>query len=810
MSNLISRKPCHWKAVRFAMLSCALACSAITAQDLVEVEVQRKGQNVEEAKKLLMEGDVAYGASRYEEAVNQFSQAYGLLPDAPITRDLRKATAERFATAAVERAKELRRGGDVAAALALCERVLADGVAPQHAGAMAMRDQLQDPVNTNPAMTAGHAKDIDQVRRALYEAQSFYDLGQFDQAELKYYEVLRKDSYNTAARRGLQTVLAAKKVALVAGQDHARSEFLKQVDASWEKPVPQITDPQLVEPISSDSVKRQFVSEKMAGMVVQNVDLDQVTLLEAVDFLRSQARLLDVGTADMTDKGINIVVNLGNDPNGTGAKIAARRMNLKVQNVPFLTLLQMVCEQAGAKYTVGDYAVTLRPQSSDVTEIVTRSYRVPPDFLTGENAVAQEAPEDIFAADAGKNEALLPKRMSAMDKLKSYGIPFPEGTYSSYNPATGILMVKHTTDAQEMVQNLVDMAAQIEPVAVNISIKIVKIQNVELEELTKDWIFNELGIGGGLFAGGGTVGNGSALNDMTNGAVQPAPVTSGLRSGSGAITPSSIDELIRTGTSGFAPSQQRAPGFLSLLQNDLDGAQVALMLRGFDQKKGVDVMVKPSTVARSGQTSKIEIIREFIYPTEYEPPQIPQSIGGGGFFDPFTGQLVGGGGGQAPVVPANPTSFESRNLGVTMEVNPVVSADKKYVELSLKQEVVGFDGFINYGSPIYAPGAGTTLLGGGSSEVNRVELTSNRILMPIFSKIGAETSVSIADGATILLGGMLEERVQTVNDQVPILGGLPFIGSSFQSRALQSVRTSVLVFVSVDLQDPAANLYRDR
>jgi general secretion pathway protein D len=815
MSNLISQKPCHWKAVRFAVISCALACTAITAQDLVETEVFRKGQNVKEAKKCLMEGDVAYGAARYEEAVNQFSQAYGLLPDAPITRDLRKATADRYATAAVEQAKELRRKGNVAGALSLCERVLAAEVAPTHAGALAMRDQLHDPVRTNAALTEGHAKAVDEVRRALYEAQGFYDLGQFDEATAKYNEVLRIDAYNSAARRGMEKVVAATQSAHAAAKDHTRSYFLQELDAAWEKPVPKIIDPQLAEPIQSGSNTLPFVSEKMATMVVPNVDLDQVTLIEAVDFLRSQARALDTTTTDSSEKGINIVVNMGLDSEGAGAKISARRLDLKVQNVPFTNLLQMICDQIGAKYTVGDYLVTFRPLSSDTADIVTRSYRVPPDFLTGENAVAQETTEDIFDQDAGAKETLLPKRMSAMDKLKKFGIPFPDGTFANYNPAAGSLTVRHTTDAQDMVQNLVDMAAQVEPVAVNISIKVVKIQNVELNELGMDWVFNELGVGNGLVVGGGTVGNGSAINDITNGSSGPAPVTSGLRSGGGAINSASIDELIRGGTSGFAPSPQRAPGFMSVLANDLNGSQLAMIMRGFNQKKGVDTLTKPSTVVRSGQTGRIEILREFMFATEYEPPQLPQNVGGSTLIDGVSGQvanLVP----PTPVTPAHPTAFDMKNIGVTMEVNPVVSADKKYVDLSLKYDAVNFDGFVNYGSPINGGGAtGTNFFDvpvGAIFTTDSVfgELTPNRILMPIFSKIAVETSVSIVDGATIMLGGMIEERVQAVEDKVPVLGNLPFIGNAFQSKAMQSVRTSVLVFVTVDLQDPAANLYRNR
>ena len=52
-------------------------------------------------------------------------------------------------------------------------------------------------------------------------------------------------------------------------------------------------------------------------------------------------------------------------------------------------------------------------------------------------------------------------------------------------------------------------------------------------------------------------------------------------------------------------------------------------MRGLNQSKAADVLVRPSTISRSGESSKIEVVREFIYPTEYEPPELPQQIGVG-------------------------------------------------------------------------------------------------------------------------------------------------------------------------------------
>lgn len=118
--------------------------------------------------------------------------------------------------------------------------------------------------------------------------------------------------------------------------------------------------------------------------------------------------------------------------------------------------------------------------------------------------------------------------------------------------------------------------------------------------------------------------------------------------------------------------------------------------------------------------------------------------------------------------------------------------------------MTNFDGFVNYGTPINS--TSTDFLG----NVSLVEVTANRILQPVFSVIRANTSVTIADGATVMIGGMVEERVQNVNDKVPFLGSTPLFGSLFQSKALKPIKTNVLILVNVELQDPSGKPYRNR
>jgi general secretion pathway protein D len=240
-----------------------------------------------------------------------------------------------------------------------------------------------------------------------------------------------------------------------------------------------------------------------------------------------------------------------------------------------------------------------------------------------------------------------------------------------------------------------------------------------------------------------------------------------------------------------------------LLANNVSGGQVEMMMRGLDQNKDADVVSKPATITRSGQTSKIEIIQEFIYPTEYEAPELPQQIGNQ---NGFASTNVN----NPPITPAMPTAFEKRDVGVILEVSPVVSADRRYIELALKPEMTNFDGFVNYGTPITQPAVSSRIVGALNNHNERVILTPNRILQPVFSTTRADTSVTVADGSTIIIGGLVEERIQNVEDQVPVLGNIPLVGRLFQSHARQPIRKNVLIMVQVELQDPSGRSYRDR
>jgi general secretion pathway protein D len=496
-------------------------------------------------------------------------------------------------------------------------------------------------------------------------------------------------------------------------------------------------------------------------------------------------------------------------------RILDTKINLQLKNVPLVEVLRYIGEITRTVHSPQEFAVAVRPAGSDSTDLVTRTYRVPPDFLTSGGAAdgGDAAGDDPFAAD-DKPEGVIPRRLSAEEVLKQQGVSFPEGTSASYTAANSTLRVRNTPANQAMVEQIVEAASNTEPAAVVVEVRMVKTQQRILEELGFDWLLSDFSLGGSGLTPGVAAGHLSGGNEgapgfgdikLPTGETNRRAITSGNRSGDGAILGDSIDDLILEQQQGFSRGAARAPGVL-WANGVINNTNLTMLMRGLDRKKGVDLVVSPSTTTRSGQQSTIEVIREFIYPTEYEPPELPNSINNPDVIDLDTGEILGGNAPQSPVTPATPSSFEKRDVGVVLDVLPTVSADRHYVDIALKPSVTDFDGFINYGTPI--TGEAESLLGDLTGADTRVTLTDNDILMPVFSVMRTETNLTVADGSTLVIGGMLQEKIQNVEDKTPILGDLPVVGRMFQSKAYAPVRTAVVFFVTVRVVDPTGKPFR--
>ncbi len=61
--------------------------------------------------------------------------------------------------------------------------------------------------------------------------------------------------------------------------------------------------------------------------------------------------------------------------------------------------------------------------------------------------------------------------------------------------------------------------------------------------------------------------------------------------------------------------------------------------------------------------------------------------------------------------------------------------------------------------------------------------------------------MSIWDGQTVALGGLIREDVQKVQDKVPLLGDIPIAGRLFRSNVDQKLKRNLIIFVTARLLD---------
>ncbi len=775
-----------------------LGASAGGVPGIAEREIARRAARIEDARQAMEKGDELFAKGEYEAALAQYRAAKDTLdqlPNAPFIQDWRDLANLKFADCAVVVAREKAKIGDYASARKLLEE--AQLAVPGHKGAIAFGRNLDDPDRWPPSLTPQHVENVAKVEKGLLQANSSMELGLYDNALNEYEDVLRIDPYNNAARRGMEQVEQKRAQYFETARDHQRSRMLNMVNEAWEYKPP-VRGLALDPVMTGGTEPTVYLTRKMQELIFPQVQFAGASIEEAVEFLRVKSRDIDVTETDPAKKGVNIILKAGDTP-------ITASISLDLKDVPMVEALRYVTELAGMKYKVEPFAVLIVPVSDISDQQYTRIYKVPPDFLSmGGSDAAAPAPAsaDPFAANAGGAAASgLIQRKSALDILKAQGIPFPEGASAVFNQVTSQLIVKNTQPNLDLVEAFVDSIRGQGPKQIYITSKFVEVSQKNTDELGFDWLLGAWG--GDVVASGGTDGNSgldsgamsypATFNPLTTvhpvtGAIltQAAPVSRGLRTGAKAITGNAIDATIANGIGGQQGASE-APGVFSVA-GVLTDPQFGVVIRALAQRKGVDLMSAPSVTTKGGQLATIEVIREFIYPTEFDPPQVPTNVGALGTNTnipiPGVNQAVS----SIPVTPTTPTAFEMRPVGVRMEVDPTVGADGYTIDLNLLPEVTEFDGFINYGSPI---------LSGGQV------LTENIINQPVFSTRKVTTAVTVWDGQTVVLGGLIREDVQDVEDKIPLLGDLPFVGRMFKSTAEDHFKRNLMIFVTAKLIDPA-------
>lgn len=109
-------------------------------------------------------------------------------------------------------------------------------------------------------------------------------------------------------------------------------------------------------------------------------------------------------------------------------------------------------------------------------------------------------------------------------------------------------------------------------------------------------------------------------------------------------------------------------------------------------------------------------------------------------------------------------NYAFQDVGIVLTVTPRITSNG-YVTMDVSQTANDLQGFTSFNAPI----------------VNQRE---------------ADTTVSVLDGETIVLGGIIRNTVTATTNKVPLLGDIPLLGNLFRSTTKTNNKTELLVLLT--------------
>ena len=612
----------------------------------------------------------------------------------------------------------------------------------------------------------------------------FYRSGDLEKAETVFEAVLQEDPYNRLAMNYLQRIASKLAAFSQTKQSADRARALAEVERSWNKEL-------RVFGLPSDEVSqaKKSESELAVDKMVERVKAIQIPSLDFRDAdIRDVVLFLTETCRRQDSEGINILT-LGMDEMMSGS------ITISIRDLSLFEALQYITEMASLKFEVQANAVAIMPVGYVApSDLQLVSYDVIPE-------VGQEL-ENMSGDSGGGIDDLFGDTSTTsvggpIDVVGFFSIvDWPQGSSAVYQPNFHKLFVKNTPknlgQVEDILYDLKEEAIKRRSQQVEIEAKFVEYNEGALEELGFDWTIYDDGDladfslkqGGTYFTRGNTypvnggvlgAGNdGVVYNDRVSGAKTISPVNGVGQSlfGTGQRdNTSAFDSTGRNGLGGLASLMGGSPATL-VLQNYND-LPLDLAINAMEQEGTADVLSAPKVTTKSGNEAVIRVVEVHRYPQDY---------------DVETGQRT------APVV--KPQDWEEYDLGVVLKVTPVVDVESNTIDLDLQPEITKFLGYDNYlvGINAYESGGNNVSQLFGNSE----ELIAR---MPYFEKRSIQTQVTISDGSTVVMGGLVDERTETFRDQVPFLGDIPYVGRFFRSEGSRNQKKNLVITVKATQVD---------
>ncbi|MHC4716022.1 MAG: secretin N-terminal domain-containing protein, partial [Planctomycetota bacterium] len=173
----------------------------------------------------------------------------------------------------------------------------------------------------------------------------------------------------------------------------------------------------------------------------------------------------------------------------------------------------------------------------------------------------------------------------------------------------------------------------------------------------------------------------------------------------------------------------------------VSAGDLSLMLRALQSQGRLEVLSRPQILAADNERAEISIGQVVPYVTSSRVTEGGTTVN----------QIA-----QEPV-------------GIILEVTPRISPDG-FVKMEVSPEI--------------------------SSIADATVQISENLNAIIINRRSAETTVTVQDGHTVVIGGLITNKVHNIEKKVPLLGDIPLLGALFKSTKAVKERTELLVILT--------------
>jgi Flp pilus assembly secretin CpaC/tetratricopeptide (TPR) repeat protein len=734
-----------------ALMGDRYAEAAADFDDMVQRQIVQRAQARMAAEDAAIQGDNFMRAGDIERAIERYRQAQLILRYNPL-----------IATESFDEA--------------IVTAKLNGAVKQQEAAAQAAQLAQLDAADKAKADAENREREYRENKlRTLYsQANTAFLSEKYTLAESLCMQILREDPGNDAAKKLAQISRDARHQKV---EETNRADYREQ----WQRTFldMEISNvPQLETLVFNDPKRWDEVRQRQAldfGGTDSGAQADKVAIRERLATARCAARFLgpdgngsalaDVANYLQQASGVNFVISskvateLDEDARTIKLDVASERTVLKV-----LDLISEVSENI--RWKIEDGVVKFVHKDELKGGQVLRFYEVrdlihpPPDFPAREMNVSPSGGVQVAEEEKTDRQSNVVTQ-EALDPLIRNNVAPGSWEADPQNSLRitehGTMVVHQTPEVQDQIQRLLDDLREATGIMVDIQARFLKVEDNFLEDIGVD--FRGLGQPGlGTNETFNDFGDPSTQIDLGKEIGQTTDLGAFYNRGFHGDMRARVEELYDIGLGDDNVIQNS--GGLAFQWTYLNDLQLQLVLRAVSKSERVELVTSPRITVYNTARGNLSVLNHVAYVQDFNV-EIAQAAS---IADPIVNIVQD---------------------GVTLDVRPVVSADRRFITLELRPTIAVLK------RPIRE--VVTTLGSQNSVTIQLPEVDYQRV----------RTSIPMPDGGTVLLGGQKISDRKDLNSGVPILNKIPLVSFLFDRKGKYISNRKLLILLKASIVIPA-------